>query len=353
MNIRIHSGELNRIMKTIVQCTDPKDISNKANVRITYADNRLTFLAASGASTAEMFTPVMGGDGESFCVDAAMLSRVCAMQSGEISMETDGKTCVIRGVGRTRLPIVNASIPEMGKTDGRRVTVKAEDLIRGYEAVNYAVATDLSRIQLTGILAETDGNAMKLVAIDGFQLSFEEVPCGGDTVKMIIPSGFLKMVCQCVGSGEEVTLVTDGKTVTAEAEGTRLRIGLLGGEFIDYGRILPKEFAIRCKFKASEMRDALKAGNAVNSRQNLVKLEIGADEITVQNNSEQADFEAKVACMTQGDPIRIAFNQKYLANMISAVDVDEPEIGMNGPTAAVVIRTEHGCRLTLPVRVMG
>lgn len=353
MNIKIHSSELNRMMKTIVQCTDQKDITNKANVQITYDDNKLTFTASNGQYQAVMSTPVLGGDGETFCVDASMFAKVCGMQNGEIQLITDGKICTIKGVGRTRLPIVDANIPGINEIDGEKITVSAVDFSKCYNSVAYAIATDQSRIQLTGVLTESDGNSMRMVALDGFQLSTEEAPCHGDTVKIIIPGGFMKLISQCVNGEEKLTLITDGKVVIAETEGTTLRSGLLVGDFVDYNRILPKEFAIECKVDIVAFRDALKAGNVVNSKQNLVKLVIGSDDITVQNNSEQADYEAKVPCMTQGNELKIAFNQKYLTNMISAVYDNEAQIGFNGATNPAVIRTETGCRLTLPVRVQG
>lgn len=352
MNIRVHSSELNRIMKTIVQCTDQKDITNRANVRITHEDNKLTFAASNGSFSAVMSTPILGGDGETFCVDASMFAKVCAMQSGEINLIADGKVCTIKGVGRTRLPIVEANIPGIDEVEGQRMTVNAGDFSRCYGAVSYAVSADQSRIQLTGVLVESDGKSIRMAALDGFQLSVEEIPGTGDAAKIIIPGGFMKLVAQCVGDEEELMLTTDGKAVIAEAEGTKLRSGLLAGEFVDYNRILPKEFAILCKVNVNALLDALKAGNVVNGKQNLVKLVIGAEDVTVQNNSEQADYEAKVSCMTQGDELKIAFNQKYLTNMISAIGEDEAEIGFNSAVTPVVIRTETGCRLTLPVRVM-
>lgn len=352
MNIKVHSSDINRMMKTIVQCTDQKDITNRANVQITFDNNKLFFTASNGQFSAVMFTPVLGGDGETFCVDASMFAKVCAMQNGEIVLSTDEKFCTIKGVGRTRLPIVDANIPGIDGIDGEKITVNAADFSHCYDSVSYAIATDQSRIQLTGVLTETDGNNMRMVALDGFQLSVEEVPCKGDASKIVIPGGFMKLISQSVSGGEELTLITDGKIVIAETEGITLRCGLLVGDFVDYNRILPKEFTTLCKVNVTAFRDALKAGNVVNNKQNLVKLVVGMENVTIKNNSEQADYEASVPCATQGNELKIAFNQKYLTNMIGAVIDEEAEIGFNSSTAPAVIRAKNGCRLTLPVRVM-
>ena len=68
-----------------------------------------------------MTTPVLGGDGESFCVDGASFARVCAMCNGEIEIRTDEKNCFIKGLGRTRLPLVNIKIAEFKRITGESV----------------------------------------------------------------------------------------------------------------------------------------------------------------------------------------------------------------------------------------
>ena len=158
MKIKIHSSELNRMMKTIVQCIDTKDISKLSNIEIIYDNNLLTIRGTDGHFAAVMSTPVLGGNGESFCVDGTMFAKVCAMCSGEIDISTDGKSCTIKGAGRTKLPIVDVKIPAYNRVSGKTSEIPAENIARCYNGVSYAVSADQTRIQLTGILTETDSS---------------------------------------------------------------------------------------------------------------------------------------------------------------------------------------------------
>ena len=82
MNIKIHSSELNRMMKTLSQCINPKD-QYRSNVEVIYDNNMLTIRGTDGQVSAVMSAPILGGDGEVFCVDGSLFAKVCAMCSGD------------------------------------------------------------------------------------------------------------------------------------------------------------------------------------------------------------------------------------------------------------------------------
>lgn len=355
MNIKIHSSELNRMMKTIVQCIDTKDISKLANIEIIYDNNMLTIRGTDGHFAAVMSTPVLGGNGESFCVDGTMFAKVCAMCNGEIDISTDGKYCTIKGAGRTKLPLIDVKIPAYNRISGKTSEIPAENIARCYNGVAYAVSADHTRIQLTGILTETDAESIRMTAIDGFQLSCESAVASGQDMKVIIPGTFIKLLVQSTAAGEKVTLRTDGKRIEAFTDGMMLNCGLLQGDFPDAEKILPKDFKTECLVKADELRNALKCGSVVNNKQNLVKLEVGESSIKVMNNSEEAEYEADVQCSTQGDPLKIAFNLKYLMNTINSIDSDNLVLMFGSSVSPCVAKGQDitGSRLVLPVRVQG
>lgn len=356
MRIKIHSSEINRMMKTVSQCIEQKGLTGLSNIEIIYDNNLLTIRGTNGQVSAIMSTPMLGGDGETFCVDGGMFGKVCAMCNGEIEISTTEKDCTIKGAGRTRLPVVSASIPAQERIVGSTVTVAADDFIRCYKGVAHAVADEQqSRIQLTGIYTIAYGTQLRMVTLDGFQMSTEAVPCGGDEAKMLIPGSFMKLVANGAFSGETIRFRTDGKRVEASTDGMVLTCGMLTGEFPDYLKILPTSFATDCLIKVDELRNALKGGSIVNSKQNLVKLEIGADTVRINNNSEEADYEAEIGCGTHGNGLKIAFNQKYLTNAINAIDTEDAVMRFNSSVTPCIIQPKDGdgVRLVLPVRVAG
>ena len=355
MNIKIDSSELNRMLKTITQCIDTRDIGGRSNIEIGSFGNNLYIHASNGIMIATMCTSMLGLENETFCVDGQMFARVCAMCNGQIEITTDGKVCTIKGTGRTRIPIVNANIQKHQDVKGKKVRIEADDLMRCYGHVAHAVSAENTRIQLTGILTEAVDGKLTMTALDGFQMSVESASCEGDDLKIIVPANFLKLVSSAVASGEAVELYTDDKRLVAKTDSMAFSCGLLAGEYPDVARILPKEFKTECMVNVNELRNALKSGSVVNSKQNLVKMEVESEIIKVMNNSEEADYEAEVPCDTHGDGLKIAFNQKYLMNTINAISDDNAVMCFNGSISPCVVKEKDGdgIRLILPVRVAG
>lgn len=354
MNIKIHSSELNRMMKTITQCIDPKS-QTLANIEIGFFNNQLYIHASNGFCTSTMRTPYLGETGESFCVDGQMFARVCSICAGEITIATDEKSCTVKGAGRTKLPIVHAKIPKNPDVIGKYVTVNAGDFTRCFNSVAYAVSTEQTRVQLTGILTEVKDGIMKMTAIDGFQMSVESIGCSGDDMKVIIPASFVKMISQATDSGETIKLYAEEYKFAVESNTMIASCSLLSGDFPDAEKLLPSEFKTECMVNAEALRNALKSGSVVNNKQNLVKLEIGNDNIRIKNNSEEAEFEADVPCDIHGDGLKIAFNLKYLLNTINAIDAENAILHLNTSVAPCIVKGQNqdGVRLVLPVRVRG
>jgi DNA polymerase-3 subunit beta len=354
MKIKIHSAEINRMMKTISQCIDPR-FADRGNIEIKYENNLLTIRGTNGQVSAIVSTPMLGGDGEVFCVDGTMFAKVCAMCNGEIEISTDEKNCYVKGAGRTRIPLVNGNVPSHTSVEGKMIVISSDELTKCYKGVSYAISEDQGRIQLTGVLTETNNNELKMVSLDGFQMSTESAQCDGENIHIIIPGSFMKLVVQGTITGEDVKIVTDGSRVEAITDSMTLASGLLAGEYPDYVRILPTVFSTESIVKVEELKNALKCCSVISSTKNLVKLIISETNIKVMSNSENADYEADVACDTHGNELKIAFDQKYLMNTINAINAEEVILKFNSSVSPCIAqgKDSDGIRLLLPVRIAG
>lgn len=354
MNLKVNSSDLNRMMKIISQCIDTRDTVH-GNIEIIIDNNMLSIRGANNTFCAVASMPCVGASGESFCVDGEMFGKVCSMNKSFVEIITDSKTCTIKGVGRTRLPLVDAKIPSLKRLKGKTLMVNAGDFRSCYDRVAYAVSTDETRVVLTGVMMESVSGVLRMAALDGFQMSVEETKCAGDDVHVVIPAAMMKLIATGTTDEEDVKITVNDSAIQAETSVMLVRCGLLAGEFPPWQKIVPNDFKVSCRVNVAELKDALKAGSIVNNKQNLVKLDITADSMRVMNNSETADYEAEIPCATRGNSLKIAFNQRYLASTISTVDTEEADMNFNGPTSPVVVLNTNGqgIRLVLPVRIAG
>ena len=358
MKIKLPGSELNRMMKTISQCVDPKR-QDLSNVEITSSADSVMIRATNGQLYAVMTTPVLGCEEEVFCIDGDLFAKVCSMCAGDITIETNGKTCTITGVGRTRIPIVDANIPafESIKED-TVITIRSQQLSAAYNGVAHAISADPTRIALTGIKAESLNGVLSLTTLDGFRLAYESQMFSekhGSEINAVIPGTFMKLLCNSTVAGELITLSTDGKRIKAETDGMMIGCTLLSDSFPEVKAIVPKEFATEVLLKADYLRSVLKSNSIVCASNKLVKLIISDDKVTVTGNSEQAEYDADISCNKTGPDLTIAFNQKYLMDTINSITDEEIVMKFNAPSNPCVITTREGSgyRLVLPVRVKG
>ena len=357
MNIKVEGSELNRMMKTISQCIDSKH-PDRSNVEISVLGNLLVFRASNGQIFAKASTPIIASDEEVFCVDGALFSRVCSMCAGNVTMSTDGKALTVSGVGRARLPIVDANIPTFDRIgSGTVITVHASVRSAAYSGVAHAIATDQNRIALTGIKTKSLAGELSMTTLDGFRIAYESFHCdgNGEEIDTIIPGTFMKLLCNSMSPNDVVVFTTDGKKIKAEIDGLQIGCTLLSDGFPDISRVVPKEFTTNVIVDGETMKTAIKNNGIVCSSAKLVKLIITDERIVVTGNSEDAEYVAEVECSKNGPDLTIAFNIKYLLDTFNSMPAGNIIINLNGPRTACVFSLSEapGYRLLLPVRIDG
>ena len=352
MRIKLNGADLNRMMKIIRTCMDNKSIT-RSNIQITHADGRLQIRATNGSFYGSVYTALPGGDGDSFCIDGNIFAKVIGLCSGEVEISTDDKSCTVKGTGRTRIPILPIKIPEMEPVTGSSVELKADDFKYCYEHVSYAISTDISRMILTGVYMEKTGSRMQFTAMDGFQVAIESMESSGDDISMVVPGGFMSWISSALASGETLKLTTNGKQVLAETESMMLCCGLLVGRYVDYRKIIPESFKTEVMINSDHIRDAVKSEMIISTKNSLLRMNIFEDKISISGNSADADYDADISCETLGDPLDIAFNNKYLINMLNAIGTEKTLIKFNTSNSPVIVQGKgQDCiHLCMPVRL--
>jgi len=89
---------------------------------------------------------------------------------------------------------------------------------------------------------------------------------------------------------------------------------------------------------------------------NIVKLQIGGDGdagVTVSANAEVGDHVGQVEAAVEGDGTTIAFNARYLADVLTNVSADQFALELNGPLSPGVFKPvgdDRYVHVVMPVR---
>ena len=328
-----------------------------SGVSLTCSDGSMTITASAAAEIAEEGRIVMPG--------RLFLEVVRKLPAGEMLFSASVNMIATLKCAGSRTTIAGKPadlFPQLPRIDETNRVELPQALLRDMiQQTSFAVSTDETRKILTGCLLEIGGGEARMVALDGFRFAVriasidEDVPA----LNAVIPSRLLQELSKIVSGGEEdrVTLIFGGSQLLVEMEGVRIFATLLEGEYIKYRQIIPasaktvvkvldREQMALCVERASLM--------ARESKTNIIKLSISPSLMVITSNSEMGDVYEEIQVETEGEGLEIAFNVKYVTDVLRAIADDSFLMKFNSPVSPCVIAPTEGTAYTymvLPLRL--
>ena len=231
-----------------------------------------------------------------------------------------------------------------------------KDMIKG---TSFAAAQDETRPILTGILFEIKDKKLNLVALDGLRVAIRSENIDNDNlINVVIPAKTLNEVAKIMSDGDEEVKITFTKNhILFNLGKTKIISRLLEGEFIKYASIIPNEYNTKVVVNRHEMQDCIERASLVakEGNTNLVKIDINDDIMIINSNSQLGKVREELTVSLQGQSIQIAFNSKYLIDVLKIMDEDEIVMEFSSSVSPCVVKSKEGNNciyLVLPVRVL-
>jgi len=252
----------------------------------------------------------------------------------------------IKGIDAQEFPIVPAPEGEGG------ILIEADVLRAAVSQVAFAAATDESRPILTGVLAKFEDTQLTLAAADGFRLSVRTISLPQpvfDPFSIIIPARALTELGRISGEQTDPIVVTVTPTrnqVLFQLTDIVLVSQLIDGNFPDYRQIIPKDRTTDTVVDTAALLKACKtalifARDAAHITRLHIKpgSELAPGHITVSATSaETGDDVSELDASIDGEEIEIAFNVKYLIDMLSVVGAPQVTLGTTTSSSPGVIQ---------------
>lgn len=268
----------------------------------------------------------------------------------------------IKGIDAQEFPI----IPTIG--DGKRISLEPETLREMIEQVTFAAATDESRPVLTGVVAKFEKDKVTFAAADGFRLSVRHTTLSApveQSFSVIIPAKALQEVARVSGTQEEpieLAITENRSQILFKLTNIEIVSQLIDGTFPDFTRIIPESYTTRTVVKTSELQNAVKASSVfARESMNTVRLQIapandlGGGKITITATSaESGDNVGDIDATVDGDSIEIAFNARYLAevlNVLKAAQVAIETTSASSPGVFKIVGRDDFIHVIMPMHV--
>ena len=325
------------------------------DVVMTCSDERITIVTRFEANIAEPGRGVVPGK--------LFNEIVRRLMDGDIEIAMNDRFMfTIRGSGsRTNIAGQDADLyPQLPAIDSEREIALPQDMLKDMiQKTEFAIAVEDMREVLTGSFLEIQGGDVTMVALDGYRLALRRAQCSEvlEPCKAIIPGRAVGDIGKLLSDSEEAfaTLTFGAGKLHIRLEKTDIYVILVSGEYIDYRKLLPARFATRVivdleSFRKGIDRAALIAREGNN---NLLILKIAGGEMAIESHSQIGDVFEKLDVQQDGGDLNIAFNVKYLTDVVRFIDAEQIEINLNSPIAPCIITPvgDHDyVHLVLPVR---
>ncbi len=257
-------------------------------------------------------------------------------------------------------------IPKIG--DGINTKISVEAIREAIRHSAFAAATEESRPVLTGVHCDFDGDKLKMAAADGFRLAVYTAsllsPITARTA-VIIPARTLNELSRFLTDDEEsvaISINQQKSQVLFRLKNVELVSQLLQGTFPNYSQLIPQGYSTRAVADVAEFLRATRM-SAIFARDSsgIVRLVIspGAEtkpgKMTVSARAEEiGDNTAEVDVLVDGDPAKIAFNFKYMTDVLSVLSQSQVALEITTSSSPGVIRpvgTDNYVHVVMPMFV--
>lgn len=262
----------------------------------------------------------------------------------------------IKGIDASDFPV----LPTVDQ--GIRFTMSPKGLRETIGLVTIAAATDESRPILTGVLTEIDpdGGQLTLAAADGFRLSVLHAELDApleSSLRVIIPARALSELSRIGADAEEpieVAVTESLGQIMFRMKDVDLVSQLIDGSFPDYEKILPGDHSVQAIVNTRALHNAVKmASFFARDAANVVRIELrpgtelepGTLVVTAQA-SEVGANESEIEASIEGGPLEIAFNAKYLMDILNVLGSDQASIELSSGSSPGVFRPVDNASFT-------
>ena len=233
--------------------------------------------------------------------------------------------------------------------DANEFSMSSTALVTAINKSVFAVSNDDLRPAMTGVYFELDKKSMSFVATDAHRLvryTRTDVSCP-KTDSFIVPRKPLSLLKTALpDNDDELTLSYNSNHLFVKHGGTELVCRLIDARFPDYKVVIPTNNPYKLVVNRTEFQNALRRVSIFSNKStNQVALTISGSKLQLAAQDVDFSFEGNesMSCQYDGEDMQIAFNAKFLIEMLSGAETAEVVMELSTATKAGIIKpTEQG-----------
>ena len=362
MRVSILQDQLARGLSIVGRAVDSRPtLPVLANIQLATEDARLKLAATNLEMSITTYIGAKVDRPGSITLPAKTFSELVSNLSPErvdLNLDESTQTVNVRcGMTNSNIKGISASefppIPEVAEPD---VVLPAKLMREMINQTVFASAKEDNRPILTGLYTHFEGNTMTIAAADGYRLAVRTAKIEENFAKprtLVIPAKTMSELARIIGDEDKevgITLPGTRDLALFYYESTVISTQLLEGKFPDFGALIPKSYSTAMTVYTSDLLRACKraeifARDSNYSARIFVKPAKGPSEpgevMIVGKSAERGDNEGSLDAAVEGDGLEVAFNIRYLIDVLNVIPDERVVLESNGSAHPGVIRPEN------------
>ena len=253
--------------------------------------------------------------------------------------------------------------PPMRSFDHVEPIILQQSMLKNlFSKTSFAICSDQTRYNLTGLLCEIQDGRITVVATDGRRMSLcmetENIP-QGLSIKVIIPGKMISELERLLSGDGEVRLFFDETQAAFVFDSNRLVSALIEGTFPNYDMVIPKKHDKEAYMNTGAFVEAIRRTRTMtNEKFNSVRFIFDQNQLTLRVvTPEVGEYQEEMEAEFSGEPMEIAFNPDFILDALRHIDTlktclvlkDGMSPGLIKPFAEAPV--DNYLNIVMPIRI--
>jgi len=284
------------------------------------------------------------------------------VSNNRIEIKAERGSYKLSGISPDEFP----RLPEYKKA--KEIKISGKDVSRMIRRTQFAVSTDETRPALNGILWQTAGDKMVMVATDGHRLArirIDNPKLSGLTDDLIVPPKAMNNLMRLIGDRDvEIGVIFGEKNIAfsiprGDGSATIISSRLIEGPYPNYEQVIPTESDKRLIINKEELYAAVRRVAILsNSLTHQVRFKMDKNNLELSATNVDLGGEAReiLPCEYAGERLELGYNANYVTDILRQLDCEEAVFELSTPVSAGVgygaDRKEDYLCLIMPLRLV-
>lgn len=349
MKFTLPKSKLNASLQSILQVVPSKStLPILTNILVEALEGKLklsaTDLDISITATVECNVVKKG----SVALPARILFEIIReLPEAEVSFEAVGNRVEMKiPNGSYKIAAISADdFPKLPSVNTKKeIRIDGNDFVRMVRKTTFACSSDETRPALNGVLWQTKGDKMQMVATDGHRLAKMAVAntkLKGMNEDVIIPPKVLNLIPKFLTSEQaDIGIIFGDNNIIFNLGDVILTSRLIEGPYPNFEQVIPASSDKKLTVSKDDLASAVRRVSILsNSLTHQVRFSLRKGSLTLATSNADVGGEGRevMDCDFQGEPLELGYNATYITDILSRTDSAEVIFELSTPVAAGVV----------------